>query len=386
MFASPPSSGSSNERLEETPGKPMDTLLCQYCGRDLGELGEYFVNPAGELVGCENCADLRGLAGEVIPQDEWNTPAVVAEVLEQFGVTGAEVRKPAPTPTQQPRTHYWEVVAPSGRYFLRRFYSWYPTSAIRYMHSVTAHLMRSGVSIPVPQHVPAPNGLSYVEAGGTSWALYRALEGRGATAQDWMWCRPKAAEMLAQLHVALEGFTPDGESFRPWGAWTLDTVGRVLDSWHPHPDLTPELLGDIHERLAVRYFGELYPALPKQVVHGDYVSANVLWRGDAMNAQVSGILDWEKAHIDTPLFDFAWGLGDRRPPLVRATLAAYTRVRPLSNIEREALPESLLLGALMGIDMQMTYYNNMDEVTRQAQELQLLLRDIDSIRKVAAPK
>ena len=239
----------------------------------------------------------------------------------------------------------------------------------------------------MPQYVAAPNGLSYVEAGGATWALYRALDGRGATAQDWMWSRPKAAEMLAQIHVALEGFTPDGEPFLPWGAWTLDTLERVLDSWNPHPNsLTPELLGTIHERLAERYFGELYPALPKLVVHGDYVSANVLWRGDAMNAQVSGVLDWEKSHVDTALFDFAWGLGDRRPPLVRATLAAYTRVRPLSNVEREALPESLLLGALMGIDMQMTYYNNMDEVSRQAQDLQLLMRDIESIRKVAAPK
>ncbi len=364
----------------------MDTLLCQYCGRDLRELGEYFVNPAGELVGCESCADQRGLAGEVLPQDEWNTPAVVGDVLEQFGVTSAEVHKPAPTPTQQPRTHYWEVLAPSGRYFLRRFYSWYPTSAIRHMHSVTSHLLRASSAVPAPQYVPAPNNLSYVEAGGTAWALYRALDGRGATPQDWMWGRPKAAEMLAQLHVAMEGFTPEGEPFRPWGAWTIDTVDRVLDSWHPHPDLTPELLGHIRERLAVRYFDELYPALPKLVVHGDYVSANVLWRGDAMNAQVSGVLDFEKAHLDTPLFDFAWGLGDRRPPLVRATLAAYTRVRPLTNVEREALPESLLLGALMGIDMQMTYFNNIDEVSRQAQDLQLLVRDIESIRKVAAPK
>jgi Ser/Thr protein kinase RdoA (MazF antagonist) len=361
----------------------VDALRCQFCGC---ELDEYFVNPAGELVGCESCAEQRGLAGEVLPQEEWNTPAVVAEVLEQFGVADAEVRKPTPTPTQQPRTHYFEVLAPDGHYYLRRFYSWYPTTAIRYMHSVAEHLLRSVPAIPVPQHVAAPGGLSYVEAGGTAWALYRALEGRGATAQEWMWCRPKAADLLAQMHVALESFTPDGEPFRPWGAWTLDTLDRVLDSWNPHPDLTPELLAHIRDRLAVRYFGELYPALPKLIVHGDYVAANVLWRGDAMNAQVSGVLDFEKAHLDTALFDFAWGLGDRRPPLVRATLAAYTRVRPLSILEREALPESLLLGALMGIDMQMTYYNNLEEVARQAQELQYLVRDIESIRKVAAPK
>jgi Ser/Thr protein kinase RdoA (MazF antagonist) len=347
-------------------------------------LDAFFVNPAGELIGCESCADLRGLAGELLTPEEWNASAVLPQVLRQFGITNAEVRKPSPTPTQQPRTHYWEVLAPGGRYFLRRFYSWYPASAIVYMHSVTARLAL--YNIPAPQYVPTPAGLSYVEENGSCWALYRALDGRGATAQDWMWCRPKAAEMLAQIHVALDRFTPDGEPFRPWGAWTPDTVDRVLESWHPHPDLSPELLGHIRDRLATRYFTELYPALPKLVVHGDFVSANVLWRGDAMNAQVSGVLDFEKAHHDTALFDFAWGLGDRRPPLVRATIAAYTRVRPLSILEREALPEALLLGALMGIDMQMTYFNNMDEVSRQAQELQYLVRDLESLRKAAQPR
>jgi Ser/Thr protein kinase RdoA (MazF antagonist) len=163
-------------------------------------------------------------------------------------------------------------------------------------------------------------------------------------------------------------------------------MDRVLESWHPHPDLSPDLLGHIRDRLATRYFDDLYPALPKLVVHGDYVAANVLWRGDSMNAQISGVLDFEKAHLDTALFDFAWGLGDRRPPLLRATLAAYTRVRPLSVAEREALPEALLLGAIMAIDMQMTYFNNLDEVARLAQDLLLLVRDIESLRKAAAPK
>lgn len=357
-------------------------LRCQFCGRELDD--ELFVNPAGELIGCLDCADARGLAGEAISLEEWSSPASFADILEQYGIAGAEVAKPAPTATQQPRTHYWTVLSERGRFFLRRFYSWYRPANIRYMHSVMRRLAMH--NLPVPEIVPGPSGESFVEAQGANWALYRALDGRGATAQDWMWGRPKAAEALGHMHAALERFTPEGEPFAPWGAWTLDTVDRVLESWHPHPDLSPDLLAHVRDRLATRYFDELYPALPKLIVHGDYLPANVLWRGDSMNAQVSGILDFEKTHLDTALFDFAWGLGDRRPPLLRATLAAYTRVRPLSPVEREALPEALLLGAVMGLDMQMTYFNNMEEVSRLAQELHFLVRDMESLRKAAAPK
>lgn len=357
-------------------------LYCAFCGRVLDVV---VVNPTGELIGCEECASERGLAGEVMTIEEWNAPAAVAEVLTQFGLSDARAQKPAPTPTQQPRAHYWEVQAPSGRYFLKRFYNWYPPASIQYMHSVMAHL--TGRGLPVPQWVPdSTTGASFAEAAGASWALYHALDGRTATRQDWMWGRPKAAEMLASLHLALQTCQPEGEEFHPWGAWTLDTVDRVLESWQPHPDLPPDLLGHVRDRLATRYFAELYPELPKLVVHGDYVAANVLWKGDSINSSVSGVLDFERAHKDTALFDFAWGLGDRRPPLLRAAVATYSRTRPLSAVEREAMPEALLLGALMGIDMQMTYFNDMEEVSRLAQELSLMVRDLESLRKASASK
>ena len=356
---------------------------CPYCRRMLTE--QVYVGPTGELIGCEDCAIERGLIGEPISLEEWFEPEGLHDVLRQFGLSNWKIRKPDPTPTQQPRAHYWEIMADGSRYFLKRFYSWYPATAVQHMHGVMAHLIKQ--QIPAPQCVAdTTTGQSYAEAAGTCWGLYRALDGHSATIQEWMWGRPKAAEMLAVLHRALEGFRPEGEEFNIWGAWSLDTVDRVLENWQPHPDLSPDLLGHIRERLATRYFGDLYPALPKFVVHGDYVATNVLWRGDAISANVSGVLDFEKAHRDTALFDFAWGLGDRRPPLLRATIATYSRVRPLSPIEREAMPEALLLGALMSIDMQMTYFRNREEVSRLAQELMMLVRDLESLRKAAALK
>lgn len=363
-----------------TPNPEMP-LTCPTCGTVLDLL---VVNPAGELIGCEDCAEEIGLAGGVMSLDEWNAPATVDEVLRQYSLGDFHVSKPAATAVQRPRAHYWEVFAGNRRFYLKRFHDWYPVESIHYTQSILAHLSEQGIA--VPRYVPDSSGASFTQAAGSHWALYRALDGRQATEQEWMWGRPKAAEMLGMLHAALEGFTPEGEPFQPWSAWTLETVDHVLDGWQPLRALPPDLLGFIRDRLATRYFGDLYPELPKLVVHGDYVLTNVLWRGESVNATICGVLDFERAHLDTALFDFAWGLGDRRPPLLRATVATYSRVRPLLPVEREALPEALLLGAVMGLDMQMTYFNNVREVARQAQELALLVRDLEPLRKAVALK
>lgn len=356
-------------------------LTCPHCHLELREL---VVNPAGELIGCESCAEELGLAGEALSLDEWRASDQVAEALARYPLTGWSVAKPATTETHRPRAHFWEVSVGTKRYFLKQFHPWFPVESITYTHSIHQHVVAEG--LPAPRAVLDRDGASFTRVGDTYWALYHAIEGRHANEREWMWGRPKAAETLGALHSALEGFTPEGAPFGPWAAWTIDTVDRVLEGWPTHPELPPDLLAYVRDRLAHRYFAELYPELPKLVTHGDFVAANTLWRGDAISSSISGILDFERAHPDTALFDFAWGLGDRRPPLLRATVASYSRSRPLSAVEREALPEALLLGMLMAIDMQMTYFGNMREVARLAAELHFTVRDLESLRKAVALK
>lgn len=365
----------------KSPPTPQQ-LSCPSCGRPLNDL--LVVNPAGELIGCEECAETLGLAGGTLTFDEWNSTSVVEGVLDHYPLRDWQFQKPAATPTQRPRAHYWEVTAGNKRYFLKRFHDWYPVESIYYTHSILAHLFEEG--LPVPRVINDMSGAPFYEGAGSSWALYAARDGHQASENDWMWGRPKAAEMLGSLHNALETCTPEGSAFQPWNAWTLETVDRVLESWQPIPELPEDLLGFVRDRLATRYFGELYPQLPKFVVHGDFTLSNVLWRGESANATISGVLDFERAHEDTALFDLAWGLGDRRPPLLRATVAAYHRMRPLSALEREALPEAMLLGLLMGIDMQMNYYHDLREVSRLSHELMMTVRDLESLRKAVALK
>src|SRR5215467_976193 len=110
------------------------TASCPFCHRPLTD--QIYVGPTGELIGCEDCAVERGLIGEPISLEEWFEPEGLQDVLRQFGLASPQIRKPSPSPTQQPRAHYWEVTSEGTRYFLKRFYSWYPNSAVVHMHSV----------------------------------------------------------------------------------------------------------------------------------------------------------------------------------------------------------------------------------------------------------
>lgn len=338
------------------------------------------VTAAGELIGCEDCADQRGVTALVLSVEEWAAADAVHDALASYGLSEYQARKTSQSQTQQPRAHVWEVRAGGRRFALKRFHSWLATDAIRYEHSVLAHLDRR--RLPVAPSIPANDSATIVASGGARWALYPALDGHQVSMTDWMWRVPKAAEMLASLHLALEDCQPEGTPHPEWDAWTPQRLDAMIAQWPALPELAPELLDATRERLASRYFGEVYDQLPRMVVHGDFGVSNLLWQGDA----ISGVLDFEKAHSDTPLFDFGWGVGTRWPPLLRAVVATYSRVRPLSAAERHAMPEALLVGALMGINRQLVTFGDAEEAARRAQDLFFLLRDAESLRKAVAAK
>ena len=160
----------------------------------------------------------------------------------------------------------------------------------------------------------------------------------------------------------------------------------MLASWPPHPELTDDLIGFIREQLATHYFADLYPVLPKQVVHGAFGREKMLWLGDGLYAQGSGILAFEQAHVDTVLVDLAAGVGSIHPPVLRATVAAYTAVRTLTAEEREALPEALLLDAVRRLDRHVMYLHDLEEIGAHARALQGLVRNLDVLRQVVAPR
>jgi homoserine kinase type II len=362
----------SSQHFDEAP-----PLVCPVCKTEMTRIA---ITAAGEVISCEDCAARRGLTAQVLSLEEWEARDAVLEVLGAYRLTSFSVSKQPRAPTQEPRAHVWYVEDTGKRFLLKRYHAWLETSAIRYEHSVLAYLAKR--QMPVAAPLPTHDGQAIAEAGNERWALYPALEGSPVTAQEWMWRVPRAAETLAGIHLALQDFTPEGAPHPDWDAWTLARVDSLLAQWPPLPPPAPDWVAEARARLAGRYLDEASAQLPKTIVHGDFGVSNLLWRGD----QVTGILDFEKAHPDTVLFDFGWGIGTRHPPLVRAVVATYTRVRPLSALEREMMPEAMLIGALQAIHVQAVTFGNQDEAARRAQDLFFLLRDAEALRRAVALK
>jgi homoserine kinase type II len=350
-------------------------ITCPYC---LLVIERVAVTQAGELIGCESCALERGLSPVVLSLEDWHARDATREALSQFGLHEPHVGKAQQTDYEQPRAHVWQVEAEGRRYILKRYHSWLSPDAVRYEHSVLRYLSECGVSVAAP--VPLVSGATIARSGGALWGLYFALPGEPVAPRDWMWRAPKAAECLALLHTALEHCEPEGAPHPGWEAWTPARLDGLLDEWPYVSEVGGGLVIAVRDHLMRHYFGARVDDLPQLVIHGDFAPSNLLWRGD----QLSGIVDFEQAHRDTVLLDFAVGLGSRHPPLLRAVVATYTRVRPLSAAEREVLPEAMLLGALIGLHTQLVLKADFDEAARRETELELLLRDLDVVRRAVA--
>lgn len=349
-------------------------LLCPLCGRPCARIA---MTAAGELICCEDCATERMMGAQLISPEDWEAAEAVAAALERFGLGGAVVSKTPQTPTTQPRAHIWEVTTPERRLVLKRYHAWLDEEAIRHEQSVLAHL--AGRRFPVAAPLPAADGSGWVEVGGAHWGVFPALDGAPATGQDWMWRMTKAGAMLAELHLALRDCAPEGRADPAWDAWSLERLDTMLAQWPRLQPLAMDLLGNVRTQLAQHFFCGVYEALPRTIVHGEFAGAHILWRGEA----VTGVLDWERAHRDTPLYDFATGIGTRWPPMLRGVVATYSRVAPLTDDERAALPEALLLGALLGIDAQLRHYHNGQEAAHRIQEMAFMMRDVEALRKAA---
>lgn len=155
-----------------------------------------------------------------------------------------------------------------------------------------------------------------------------------------------AGEALARLHLALARCPVAVEPDDPWNR----PPAALLEEWRGWN--APHLPSAALERLRGLAAAARSHEPPRQVVHLDFRSANLLMVGD----EVGTILDFEDAAVAAPVLDLARAgtlLGTRFrewSPIsarVRSTfLAAYTRVRPLDAAERAWLPVALLWSGL----------------------------------------
>lgn len=187
----------------------------------------------------------------------------------------------------------------------------------------------SGRGLPVAAPRSTRTGDHQLLREGRSIGVQPVLPGELLDAGDLGQVRA-AGEMLATLHTLMAEW-PEAALF-----------GNVRPVAGGGPGEHPSAPADLQSELEQRLHG--LPELPQQPVHGDYRGANLLARGH----ELSGILDFEEARLDSAAVDVAHAVcllgtwyhdwSPMSPEAQAAFLDSYTARRPLTVAEQTCLP------------------------------------------------
>ena len=259
-------------------------------------------------------------------------------------------------PQQGANNTMYGVRSAAGSFVLKRFDAADDGARLDYEHRLLGWLGARTLPFAVPVPRAARDGRTLVDYDQQRYALYPWLPGRQSDEHNLTQLRAFGAA-LGELHQVLVAYPCD----RVPGLWRYDQLEH-LHALVPDPyGLTPAAIGlapgPAVDALCAWWRGELtrlrpfieqrYPALPRQVIHGDYDPSNTLYDG----ARLTAILDFEFASPDARAMDLAAGLHwTLRPvqatldwPAAAAVLGGYTSVVALGGAEAEALPELMRL-------------------------------------------
>jgi len=284
------------------------------------------------------------------------------------------------------------VEAQAGKFVLKFYGDTTASAQIEYEHTLLKHLQEAGVSFSVPAPVPAASGetLVFVEDNEPPLArvaLLPLLPGQSADRKN-LRHTYAAGRALGELHCALAGFDPKGQTNQlpPWG--DLDCIHSLVTDALKVPQsllLNPNQQARLHNTLmgVLEAKSRLYTTLPVQTVHADYLSSNIVIEQD----QVVGILDFEFATRDLRLMDYICGLDHfalfpwksvSHWDFVQAFYTGYSEYISFTPEEVQELPNAWLLQRASSIiywtgwlrEGKATYQSVVDAVTET-----LLLED-----------
>ncbi|MCL2461335.1 MAG: phosphotransferase [Defluviitaleaceae bacterium] len=253
------------------------------------------------------------------------------DVLKYWGLAGSTV---SPISNQH-HISTWDI---SNQYILKKNHS-----IDEFMRSYQISSLLSTEGISVPKYIPANDGRMIVEDG--LYSLMTKLQGNRVDLYE----KPDIAYglgmELARLHSALAHIQSQISS-----CYDND----LIDEWKNY--IKPGLYGGIsNEKVEIveARFYELYPKLPRQLIHRDAHVDNILFT----NGQVSGWLDFDISHRDVRLFDLVYLLSCFQPKEVTLIgvwrlicndiISGYNEVQPLSIDERAALPVLMIVNGLL---------------------------------------
>lgn len=232
--------------------------------------------------------------------------------------------------------------ASAGRFILTLYERRVDPADLPYFLGLMEHLSARGVPCPVP--VSARDGNALRALAGRPAALFTWLDGLWPQAPDAAQCRA-AGTALAAIHGAGRGFSMTRRNALSIGEWPalLNASRAVAD------DIEPGLAERAASAMA-RVTARWPRGLPSGHIHADLFPDNVFFSGET----ITGLIDFYFACQDALAYDLAitlnaWvfdGDGAWSPARARAMIGGYEAKRPLTPMERAALP-TLCAGAAL---------------------------------------
>ena len=274
------------------------------------------------------------------------------DVLKHWGlskVTITELHKSAHNST-------WDV---GGKYVLKHNPD---TKQLDHAIYLANRLLSEGV--PLAAYIKTLNG-EYTTPDG-AYCLMEKLKGAHVVFYD----NPRAIQELgrglARLHAALSNIEPEIQC----------NDSNLLDDWYSWikpklVDVNDEVIEQTEARL-----NDLYKQLPRQLIHRDVHSHNVLFD----NGVISGWLDFDLNQVNIRIFDLAYLLAglligktgtstdvESWKTLYRDLLMGYNKINKLTDVEVEMLP--VMMTAIELLFVAHWNINNNDREAKQAAAL-----------------
>ena len=203
---------------------------------------------------------------------------------------------------------------------------------------VSKALESIGLLSAVP--VPAKGGQEYIQDGEVYFYLTRRLPGTQMTSHSFGQGDGRfVGEILGQLHLALskiQDWVSEADLLATVKDWALPKAKAALN------------LTDAFCRDYLDTFADLYPRLPRQIIHRDPNPGNIICADDQW-----GFIDFELAERNARVYDPCYaatavlsetfGKGsDRWLEIYRDIICGYDSVAHLTDAERQAIPYIVL--------------------------------------------
>jgi Ser/Thr protein kinase RdoA (MazF antagonist) len=196
------------------------------------------------------------------------------------------------------------------------------TADIAWLHGFLGRLASTG--FPAPRPLPAFGGRSWTTGGGSLWQLATFLPGDtvGWSAAPSM---TEIGALLGRYHVAVAALEPTGQ--RPSAVPLADVPAILLSGQLEAAGVSADRAVSIR-RLAAELAADLADVGSADpgplVIHGDFTCHNVVATGAPPVA--AGVIDFELAHVESPIADIGYGLWRSGRPHQEADCLDATRL------------------------------------------------------------